>query len=317
MQSDRRTLVRTLGAGVAFGALGGTASARRNGNGRIDRLLSTGEPVPENLAFDADGNLYVGITGGSVRRVDADETDETGLDVGDTTEVAAYPGGVAGALVADGTLYTAVNGESGSIHAFELSGGGAPTELTTILPGGNGFVNDLYADADGDRLLVTESFGGTVYEVPLGGAPEASAWIRDDLLDTESFGANGITRIDDDAFVSVTRATDDGGADVGRIVRVPVEDDGSAGEPETYLEGEELFGADGLTARGPQLYVAVNAQNRISRVTPSGNLRTVVEGDPLSFPSEAVFDPTEPGKLFVCNFSPEAPDAAGVLRTRP
>jgi hypothetical protein len=37
-------------------------------NGRIDRLLSTGSPVPENLGFDADGNLYVGITGGSVCR---------------------------------------------------------------------------------------------------------------------------------------------------------------------------------------------------------------------------------------------------------
>lgn len=319
MQFDRRTLVRTLGAGVALGSLGGTASARRNGNGRIDRLLSTGEPVPENLAFDADGNLYVGLTGGSVRRVDADETDETGLDIDDTTEVAAYPDGVAGVLVREETLYTAVNGDpGGGVYAVDLGGEDpTPTELATILPEGNGFVNDLYADADGDRLLVTESFGGTAYEVPLGGDPEASAWIQDDLLDTESFGANGITRVDDDVFVNVTRATDAEGTDVGRIVRVPVEDDGSAGEPETYLEGEELFGADGLTARGPRLYVAVNAADRISRVTPSGNLRTVVEGGPLSFPSEVVFDPTERGKLFVCNFSPEAPDAAGVLRLRP
>lgn len=324
MQFDRRTFVRTLGTGITIGALGGPAAARENGkerrgrggdgNGRIDRLLSTGSPVPENLGFDADGNLYVGITGGSVRRVDADRTGETDLPLDATTEVATYPGGVAGVLVEDGTLYTAVNGAAGSVYELDLEGNGGPTELATVLPDGNGFVNDLYAD--GDRLLVTESFDGAVYEVPLDGS-DPEAWVQDDLLDTDSFGANGLTRIGDDVFVNVTRARNDDGNDVGRIVRVPVADDGSAGTAGTYLEGPDLFGADGLTARGPQLYVAVNGQDRISRVTPSGNLRTVVEEGLLSFPSEAIFDPTEPGKLFVCNFSPEEPDAAGVLLTRP
>lgn len=326
MQFYRRTVVRTLGAGVTVGVLGGTAAARRNengdananadGNGRIDRLLSTGSPVPENVGFDDEGNLYVGITGGSVRRLPADLTDETGLPLCATTEVATYEGGVAGVTVADGTLYAAVNGDSGGVYALDLGAGGSPERLATILPGGNGFVNDHYAD--GDRLLVTESFGGTVYEIPVDeAAPDASVWVQDDLLDTPSFGANGITRVGDDVFVSVTRATDDGGNDVGRVVRVPVNGDGSAGQPETYVEGGRLYGADGLTARGPQLYVAVNGQNRIARVTPSGNVRTVVEGEPLLFPSEAVFDPTDPGSLFVCNFSQDDPGAAGVLRTHP
>lgn len=312
MQLGRRAFVGSLGAGLAFGALGGTAAARENG--RIERLLSTGSPVPENLAFDDEGTLYVGITGGSVHRIDADRTDETDLIVADTTEVATYPGGVAGVTVADGTLYAAVNGDAGSVYALDPDGGGGTTELATLVPDGNGFVNDLYPD--GDRLLVTESFGGVVYEVSRDGG-DAGVWVRDDLLDTASFGANGIARIGDDVFVNVTRATDDEGNDVGRIVRVPVEEDGSAGAPEPYLAGPELFGADGLTARGPQLYVAVNGQNRISRVTPSRRLRTVVEGGPLSFPSEVVFDPTARGKAFVCNFSPSAPDAAGVLRTHP
>lgn len=125
-------------------------------------------------------------------------------------------------------------------------------------------MNDLYPD--GDRLLVTESFGGAVYEVPIGGGA-ATTWVQDDLLDTDSFGANGITRIDDDVYVAVTRASG-GDDDVGRVVRVPVAADGSAGTPET-------------------------------------------------FPSEVVFDPTAPGKAFVCNFSPGVPGDAGVLRTHP
>lgn len=298
----------TLGL-LGIAAASGLAGAAAGGNGRIERVLSTGEPVPENLAFDASGDLYLGITGGSVRRLPADLTDETGLGIDATTEVATYPGGVAGVVVAGGTLYAAVNGDAGSVYELDLGSGGDPTELATLLPDGNGFVNDLVPD--GDRLLVTESFGGAVYEVPRdGGVP--TVWVQDDLLDTASFGANGITRIGDDVFVAVTRA-----GDVGRVVRVPVDADGDAGPPETYVEGEDLFGADGLTARGPQLYVAVNSANRITRVTPSGRLRTVVDGDPLSFPSEAVFDPTARGKLFVCNFSPGAPDEAGVVRTHP
>ena len=77
-----------------------------------------------------------------------------------------------------------------------------------------------------------------------------------------------------------------------------------------------LFGADGLTARGSHLYVAVNARNRITRVSPSRQLTTVVEGGALSFPSEVVFDPTATERAFIRNLSPESPDAAGVLRTQ-
>ncbi len=226
-----------------------------------------------------------------------------------TTEVASYPGGVAGVTVDEGTLYAAVNGDTGRVYKYGLDGDEDPTELATVLPDGNGFVNDVLVD--GDRLLITESFGGAVNEVPVDGGT-AEQWVQDDLLDTASFGANGIGRVDDTVYVAVTRA-----GDVGRIVKVPIIVDGSAGTPATYVEDASLFGADGLTARGPQLYAAVNSQNRITRVTPSGQLRTVVEGDMLSFPSEAVVDPTAPGKLFVCNFSPGAPEAAGVLRTHP
>lgn len=315
----RRTVLGALGTATVAG-FGGAAAARRAA--RVERVLSTGEPVPENVAFDASGALYVGITGGSVRRLPAACTGRTGLSLAATTEVATYPGGVAGVLVADGTLYTAVNGDAGSVYEVPLDdrerggGGGCPgdgpTALATLLPDGNGFVNDLYAD--GDRLLVSESMGGAVHEVPRDGSG-TSVWVQADLLDTPSFGANGLTRVEDAVYVAVTRATADG-RDVGRIVRVPVAADGSAGTPETFVEGETLYGADGLTARGGDLYVAVNAGNRITRVTSGGELQTVVEGDPLVFPSEVVFDPTSPRTAFVCNFAPETPEAAGVLRTR-
>jgi hypothetical protein len=142
------------------------------------------------------------------------------------------------------------------------------------------------------------------------------------LLSTPSFGANGITAIRGDVFVAVTRVTDN----TGRIVRIPVACDGSAGEPEVYVEGPQLFGADGLTSRGAELYVALNSQNRIATVTDAGNsgngsgnstggrVQTVFAGGPLSFPSEVVFDPTAPNTAFICNFSNPVPQQGGVLR---
>ncbi|PSQ00643.1 hypothetical protein BRC94_05265 [Halobacteriales archaeon QS_5_70_17] len=307
MPQNRRRFLRTtaLGATAAFaGASAGIASADH-----LHEVVSITDPVPENLALDWNGDLYVGITGGSVRRLPADRTGETGLDVDRTEQVAEYPGGVAGVLVDDGVLYTAVNGESGGVYALDLRADGAePEALATLFPDGDGFVNDLYAD--GSRLLVTESLGGTVYEVPLNGF-EPSVWADDDLLDTPSFGANGGDAVRGHVFVTVTRVTDG----KGRIVRFPVECDGGAGDPETYAEGPDVAGADGITSRGAGPYVALNAQNRVVRLV-DGKLRTVLAGGRLSFPSEVVFDPTDPETAFVCNFSNERPEQGGVLRGR-
>lgn len=348
MGLSRRLFLGATGAGV-LGTLVGTGPAVADGHdgdgeGADDHALrevvAVTDPVPENVAFDWNGDLYVGITGGSVRRLPADRTGETDLTVADTELVAEYPGGVAGVLVADGVLYTAVNGETGGVYALDLHAAAAhPRELATLVgPDEQGFVNDL--TLDGSRLLVTESFAGVVYEVPLavlaesdesegagtgesdstddadGGSDDGegdacgpSVWLDSDLLDTPSFGANGIATVRGEVFVNVTRVTDT----VGRIVRVPVECDGSAGEAEVYVEGPDVFGADGLTSRGAELYAALNSQNRIARVE-EGSLTTVFEGGSLSFPSEVVFDPTAPGTAFVCNFSNSAPEQGGVLR---
>lgn len=147
------------------------------------------------------------------------------------------------------------------VYEFELGCDEGLTELATLLPDGNGFVNDLYAD--GDRLLVTESFGGTVYEVPLD-CGDPTAWVQNALLNTENFGTNGITRIGTNVYVTVTR---------------------------------------GGWCRPNRPY--------------SRRVKTVVEGGPLSFPSEVIFDLTADGKVFICNFSQSAPENAGVLRTHP
>ncbi|KTG08893.1 hypothetical protein AUR64_13865 [Haloprofundus marisrubri] len=340
MEHSRRTFLKVTGVSTAAAFLGTGAAAASQSQGRLTEVVSVTDPVPENVGFDWNGDLYIGVTGGSVRRLPAGQTDESGLSLDATELVAEYPGSVAGVLVEDGILYAAVNGEMGGVYALDLRASSAEPQALATLVGSDeeGFVNDFYQL--GSRLLVTESFGGVVYELPLTADSECepTVWADSDLLATPSFGANGITAIRGDVFVAVTRVTEN----TGRIVRIPVACDGSAGEPEVYVEGPQLFGADGLTSRGAELYVALNGQNRIAVVDDGGNngaggngngggnggngngngnanstggrVRTVFAGGALSFPSEVVFDPTDPDTAFVCNFSNSAPEQGGVLR---
>jgi hypothetical protein len=258
------------------------------------------------MAVGPSGDLFFGVTAGQVRRVPAQRAaSATGLRLPDTGLVGRPPAAAGVEATPGGTLYVAVNAEGGPTGVWSVPlDGGDPTPYATVpVPQGGGFVNDVLYDEGHRRLLVTESFAGVVYEVPVGdrGVPvrnaEATPWLDADVLDTESFGANGLTRREDgDVFVSVTRATAGDGTDVGRLVRVPVGDDGSAGGPELVLESPEIFGADGITARGQQVYVACNSRNRVVRVTPSGEPVVVADAeDGLVFPSDVVFGAADGG----------------------
>ena len=314
----RRTALKAIGAGVGVPSLGAPVSAREHVATVVD---IPGPKVPENLAVDACGALYFGITAGEVRKLTADQTQETGLRLEDAELVGTPPGRVIGVeVVPDGTLYVASQAEVETGVWTVPQDGGDPELYAAI----SGFPNDVLYDGSRERLLVSESFGGAVYEVLLDAddpANAASVWIEDARLDTETFGANGLAFGPEGAlFVAVTRATNDAGADVGRLVRVPVERDGSAGEAETYLESEAIFGADGVTACGPSLYVAANSRNEIVRVSPSKRTSVVASGDDgLVFPSDVLFGtvPRQRGDLFVSNFANETPQEAAVLRVRP
>lgn len=358
MRVDRRTFNRLVWSVAAAGtvATGGAAARHgerdgrtdddpqgdggRRGGARVRRRAETlvaipGELTPENLALGPDGDLFFGITAGQVRRVDR-ETALTASDLSldDTDLVATLPAVAGVESTPEGVLYVAVNaGEDTGVWTIPVDGDD-PSQYVPFTPGV--FVNDLVFDPDGDRLLVTESFSGVVYEVPVGpgGAPlegvVATEWLASDLLDTPEFGANGLAfRGEEEVIVAVTRATSASGADVGRLVSVPVEDDGSAGDPETLLESAAVFGADGITVRDGSVWVAANGRNELVRVPPSGTPVVVADdADGLVFPSDVVFGETAGreggsgsegvgGPAFVCNFAVSDPDAAGILRLRP
>lgn len=286
----------------------GTETATAGG-AAVETLVSVGgDRVPENVAFGPEGALYFGITAGELRRVPAEQTGATGLTLDDTEQVATLPGAIGVETAPDGTAYVAVATQDDQAGVWSVSPGGEASQLTAI----GGFPNDILFDSDRDRLLVTESQNGVVYAVTPRG--ERTTWLDDDRLDTESFGANGLTRdADGTVYVAVTRA----GNETGRLVRVPVESDGTAGEPSTFLEGGSIFGADGITARDGDIYVAANSQNRVVRVTQDGTTSTMANADDgLVFPSDVLFGPSERAdSLFICNFANQSPEDGAILRT--
>ncbi|ESS09613.1 MAG: hypothetical protein A07HN63_00418, partial [uncultured archaeon A07HN63] len=221
----------------------------------------------------------------------------------DTEQIASLPETTGVDVGDDGTVYVAVPTDDEQGGIWEVPPDGEAAQLATI----GGFPNGVFAD--GDRLLVTESFDGTVFAVGTDGS--TSTWLDDDRLDPSGLGANGITRsAAGDVYVAVTEASDD----TGRLLRVPVADDGSAGEPSVFAEGSTFYGADGVTAREERLYLAVNNRQQVLELSEEGEpvaLATAEDG--LVYPSDVVVGQNGT-HLYLCDLAVESPAAAGIYR---
>ena len=129
-----------------------------------------------------------------------------------------------------------------------------------------------------------------------------------------ALGANGIliTREGDVLVDNTTKGT---------VVRIPVNADGSAGEPRVVAGPDcgRLKGADGMRmdAAG-NLYIAANAINRIVKVAPDGEITTLESGGILDFPSALALG-ADGRWLYVVNFAAPSlgsswPARPGILR---
>lgn len=297
----RRDVVLTTAAGLALPAVGGVAAADETRT-----VVDFDNVGPENLAIDDEGHVYMTMNlSGEIRRLDVEDALATGLDIDDTALVATLPAGggfTTGIAEAAGDLYVAlpaINNDANRGVWRVPPSGPAPTSPFAHLPD-SGLLNGVLYDVERSRLLVTDSILGRIWSVDLTDG-SADTWSDDALLAPESFiGTNGIT-MDKRGAVFVAHL------DHGRVLRIPVGADGSAGAAEVVVEDPGLVGADGLTFhRGTTLYVAVNGQDRVVRITPSGRIQTVVDaGDGLDFPADVAFGTTRHtnGKLYVANLA--------------
>lgn len=293
----RRTVLRAIGVTAALPAIAGVAAAKP-----VRTVVDFDPPdLPENLAVDDEGNVFMSMAATrELRKLPAGTTRKTGLGIDDTELIATV--GSSGFLLGveaagDGTLYTVttdLDPTATESAVWSVSPGGSTTQLASLPV--DAFPNGVVIDADRNRLLVSDSFRGEVWAVALGGS-SAITWLDDSLLDPSGFvGANGLAVSEDVLYVA--------NLDAGRIVRIPIESDGSAGAATVFVEDASLVGADGITFHDRStLYVAVNAQNAIRRVNGAGKVKTVVSGGPLDFPADVAFDTRGRGRLFVANFA--------------
>ncbi len=110
-------------------------------------------------------------------------------------------------------------------------------------------------------------------------------------------GANGIDfdASQQNVYIAVT--------DKSRIVRIPVNGDGSAGTPSVFVEDTtNLGGPDGVAfGSDGYLYVAVIGSDSVVKIAPDGAIMSLASGGPLQNPSDVAFGAD--GTLYAANFA--------------
>ena len=296
-EACRRFVLKLLGTG-AFLPFGSGIATAASGPETVFSFDPNEGEFPENITVDKRGNKYLSMPPrGEIRKIDADNQTQSTLATLDPGEL-----GVLGLQVdPQGVLYACLVSFDPNTHGIWRISRDGTTDLFAALDP-ESFPNDIALA--GHSLLVTDSIGGQILRVTNGGTDE---WLDDELLDGDgSFdlgfpvGANGIAAAKDGTiYVANTEK--------GRIVRVPVNTDDSAGTPTTFVEGPDLIGADGIAFDTREhLYVALVSQNKLVRIAPDGSIETLAdENDELDAPSDVAFGTTrgEQKDVFITNFA--------------
>jgi sugar lactone lactonase YvrE len=226
---------------VALLAMAGLAGAPMAGNEAFPAFIDMYADTPSGVTVDKPGNVYVSVRELSGRNVIWKYTPEGAASFYANMGSNGVVYGLA--VTPNGDLYVAmvVPGTDHGVYRVDRKGN------AQLLPGSEKIVfpNGFAFDERGN-LYVTESFSlvpggygeGGVWRIPRDGAAEL--WVQDAALtgvavpgsSLPPVGANGIAYHRGDLFVTNT--------DQGRVVRIPVADDGSAGPVELWKQLEDV-----------------------------------------------------------------------------
>jgi gluconolactonase len=224
---------------------------------------TVGEPRlshPEGVAVDRDGNVWCGGDRGEIYRIAPD---------GSSHEIVASTGGFTLGMAFDarGRLYTCDAGHAavfrlepvtGALDRFASGGDGsfvAPNFPVVDVARNCLYVSDPRGSADGKgiwRFDLDSGDGGLWYGAPL------------------TF-ANGLALSPDRATLYVVETF------AGRVSRIPINDDGTAGTAEVFVDGIERL-PDGLAfdVEG-NLYISCYEPSRLYRARPDGTLDLLID----------------------------------------
>ena len=235
--------------------------------------LTTSCPQPEGIAADPRGNIYVSsfTPAGTICVLDRN---------GSLVDTIAIGSPLIGMLFAqDAGLYV-IDFANARLLLVDPA-----THASRVIATGLGGPNALARDSD-HNVFVSDSFGGRIWKIAPDGT--TTVWKQDTLLTTAGFppfGANGVALDRNGANLYVANTGDD------RILRIPVNADGSAGTVTVFATG--IDGADGIAfdVRG-NLYVCANQADEIAVIGPSGSRIATYRGTgsaALHFPASLVF----------------------------
>lgn len=267
----------------------------------ITALDAMAYELPEGLYVDGDEAVVGFAFTGAVERI--------ALADGTRNAFAATPppppntSFVTGVTLDDqGRLYAAVVSFTADLQAgiYRADADGGDATLWASDPGivfPNGFAWD-----DEGRLFVSDSVGGISR---IDADATVTPWFSDPQLAGDpmacgqnaafTVGPNGIAWTPDTLWVA--------SSDQGILASVAIAANGDAGALSLVVGPDcALGGIDGITLDDDGTIVAaINRQDRIVRITPAGDVSTIVEGDPLAFPATVEF--ADGGDLIVTNFA--------------
>ena len=263
---------------------------------------------PEGVAVDKTGNIFVSVSPlGRIEKITPGGSRSTYAQV---VPPGSGNGPLGLAVDAVGNVYVAVatfNPATSGVYRVERDGSSARLAGT----GSIAFPNGLTFDKRGN-LYVTDTIMGAVWRIPRDGP--AHMWLQSPLLVGDGsigfgipLGANGIAYRQGELVV--------GNTELARLVRIPIEPDGSAGSPSVLAQSPLLFAADGLAfdVHG-NVWVAVIAQSAIRTVSPGGTITTIATAaDGLDWASGIAFGTShgERGSLYAVNFAIGPPGGPG------
>jgi hypothetical protein len=216
----------------------------------------------ESIVITGSGTAYIS-------RHDSGEIIERSPDGTLSTLVTNQNGVIAGlGLDSDGTLY-AVGGpkEQPQATVYQINAGRLEP-LITIAEAR--FLNGMTLLQSG-VFLITDSTAGLVWRVDVTNRT-ATVWSQDPVLspqtpESQFPGANGIKIFQGAAYVS--------NSDRRQITRIPIQADGTAGQPELFAA--ETFVDDFAFAEDGTLYITTHPTNTVTAFCQDGSRRIIAE----------------------------------------
>lgn len=249
---------------VAFITLTSFASLARAQN-RAEVTINDTGVVAENLTSSRDGTVYFGsMSKGTIYRAAPGAAKAEPWILASTAGLTRVLGVLADDKTntlwvcqnaTDGRDGTPVTGQT-ALRSFDLKSGAA--KGTYPFPPSSGICNDIALSGDG-TAYVSESFGGRVHRLKPG-ATALEVWKSDEQLNI----IDGLALLADGSLYVNNFAT-------GKLFRIPVNPDGSAGTIVPIETSLPLVRPDGLRSVGPRTLLQAEQQGRVAELTISGD----------------------------------------------